>query len=255
MTDPAVDLSLIIPCYNEETIMRESFAEVVKLLNTTVYSYEIILVEDKSRDNTLEIVKDLVKQYDSINIKLICHEKNTGRGKAVTDGIRAASGEVVGFIDIDLEVAIHNIIPLVNKIKEGFQVASGKRAYKSTVNQRGISSKSYSWLVRKLLNVKLMDTETGFKFFNREAILPLLQKTEDPHWFWDTEIMVRSYYEGLRMVEYPVLFIRRPEVPSTLRFFHDCFYSFFKMLQFRKIATEYRRKADERPRIIPPVQQ
>ncbi len=219
--------------------MRESFAEVVKLLNTTIFSYEIILVEDKSRDSTLEIVRDLVKQYDTTNIKLICHEKNTGRGKAVTNGIRAASGEVAGFIDIDLEVAIHNIIPLVNKIKEGYHVASGKRVYKATVNQRGVSSKSYSWMVRKLLNVKLIDTETGFKFFNRKAILPVLDKTMDPHWFWDTEIMVRSYYEGLRMVECPVLFIRRPEVPTTMRFVRDCFYSFFKLIQFRKVAKEY----------------
>ena len=242
MTEQAIDLSLIIPCYNEETIMRESFAEVVQLLNTTVFSYEIILVEDKSKDNTLEIVKELVKQYDTTNIKLICHGKNTGRGKAVTDGIRAASGEVVGFIDIDLEVAIHNIIPLVNKIKEGFQVASGKRVYKSTVNQRGISSKSYSLMVNKLLGVSLKDTETGFKFFNREAILPVLDKTVDPHWFWDTEIMVRSYYEGLRMIECPVLFIRRPEVPTTLRFCHDCLYSFLRLLKFRKVVAKYRQE-------------
>lgn len=227
-----VDLSLVIPCYQEETILRESMNEIVTLLNSITFSYEIIMVEDKSSDNTLQIARDLEKQYN--NIKLICHNKNQGRGKTVTDGIMAASGEIVGYIDIDLETAIHNVIPLIIKIKEGYQVATGRRYYKTTWHQRWITSRFYSWLVRKLLRVDLKDTETGCKFFNREAILPILKKTKDPHWFWDTEIMVLSQRAGLKLIEYPVLFIRRSDVPSTIRLFRDSCYCFVKLLQFRR---------------------
>jgi glycosyltransferase involved in cell wall biosynthesis len=173
-----------------------------------------------------------LKKYDSI--KLICHDKNEGRGKAVKDGIMTSSGKIVGFIDIDLEIAIHNIIPLIIKIKEGYHVATGRRFYKPSGIQRWITSRVYSWLVRKLLKVDLKDTETGCKFFNRKSILPILDKTKDPHWFWDTEIMVLSYYQGLKIIEYNVLFARRPEVPSTVRIIRDSYYSFFKLLKFRK---------------------
>jgi glycosyltransferase involved in cell wall biosynthesis len=232
----SLDLSVVIPCYNEEIVLEESIRELVTLLNHTIFSYEIILVEDKSRDRTRQIAERLINEYD--RIKLICHEKNEGRGKAVTDGILASSGEIVGFIDIDLEIAIHNIIPLIIKIKEGYQVATGRRFYRISWNQRWITSRIYSWLVKSLLRVDIKDTETGCKFFNREAILPILKKTKDPHWFWDTEIMVLAYCGGLKMVEYNVLFVRRPEVPSTVRLIRDSFNSFYKLLQFRKVVRD-----------------
>ena len=255
MTDQAIDLSLVIPCYNEETILRESISEVVTLLTSTSFTYEIILIEDHSKDNTLEIARGLLKQYEHVNMRLICHEKNQGRGKAVKDGILASSGEVVGFIDIDLEVAIHNILPLITLIRQGYHVATGMRFNKIIATRRWITSRGYSWLVDKLLGVDIKDTETGCKFFNREAVLPVLKKTQDPHWFWDTEIMVRSYYEGLKIVEYTVLFIRRPEVPSTVRLIRDSFYSFIKLWQFRSVAAEYRRNESDNPKAIPPAQQ
>ena len=234
MSAQSVDLSVVIPCYNEEMVLKESIQELVTLLNNTTFSYEIILVEDKSQDSTLQIAQSLLKKYD--RIKLICHEKNEGRGKAVKDGIVASSGEIVGFIDIDLEIAIHNIIPLIIKIKEGYQVATGRRFYKTSWSQRWITSRIYSWLVKMLLKVDIKDTETGCKFFNRKAILPILDKTKDPHWFWDTEIMVLAYHGRLKLVEYNVLFVRRPEIPSTVRLIRDSFKSFYKLLQFRRVV-------------------
>ena len=131
--------------------------------------------------------------------------------------------------------------------------STGKRFNKIIATRRWITSRGYSWLVGNLLGVDIKDTETGCKFFNREAILPVLEKTQDPHWFWDTEIMVRSYYEGLKIVEYTVLFIRRPEVPSTVRLIKDSLYSFFKLWQFRKVVTDYRSKEAKNPSAVPKI--
>jgi glycosyltransferase involved in cell wall biosynthesis len=216
-----MDVSLILPCLNEMQVIEESLSEIENVLESTVYDYEIILVDDGSTDGTVAFIE----QYCSKNPKTgkLIHPHNMGRGAAVQDGIRAARGKVVGYIDIDLEVPAYCILPLIQEIRNGADVATGHRVYRLDRNtfQRFIFSKGYAWLVRWLLKANLADTETGIKFFNRGTILPLLEDIVSPHWFWDTEIMVRAYYTGLKIKEIKVLFDKRPEVGSTVRLWAD----------------------------------
>ncbi len=118
---PNLDLSLVIPCYNEELILRDSIREVIEILDNTRFNYEIIFVDDYSRDNTRQIINDIIDGYPDKNLSRIFHKKNTGRGGAVMDGIRVAKGEVAGFIDIDLEVHARYIPSCVLAIKNGFE--------------------------------------------------------------------------------------------------------------------------------------
>jgi len=84
-------------------------------------------------------------------------------------------------------------------------------------------SRGYSFLVRHLLGLPFHDTETGYKFFRRESVLPLLDEIEDGGWFWDTEFMARAHRRGLRVVEIPGAYVRaartrpRPFVASATR--------------------------------------
>lgn len=75
--------------------------------------------------------------------------------------------------------------------------------------------------MRTVLGVPLQDTETGYKFFNRKKILPIMKRTMHNGWFWDTEIMALAYRAGLRIREEPVLFIRRLDKKSSVRLLHD----------------------------------
>ena len=85
-----------------------------------------------------------------------------------------------------------------------------------------------------ILDLKFKDTEAGYKFFNRKKILPILEKTKDKHWFFDTEIVARSYWSGLKIKEIPVLFIRRNDKASTVRLIPDT-YAYLKALwNFKK---------------------
>ena len=76
-------------------------------------------------------------------------------------------------------------------------------------------------MVKRFLNLGLKDTEAGLKFFNRKKILPVLDKTEDKRWFFDTEIVARSLWEGLKITEVPVLYLKKPEKQSSVHAIRD----------------------------------
>lgn len=229
------DLSLVIACYNEEELLRKSVARITSVLNDSVFSYELIFVDDKSRDGTVEIIRAFVKKNP--RFRAICHTFNEGRGKTVRDGIAVAKGRVVGFIDIDLEVSPVYIPSFVRMILDDeADVVTGLRVYREGIISlhRSILSKGYSWLVRSVLGIPLLDTETGYKFFSRKKILPILKKTKNNGWFWDTEVMTYAHYTGLSVREVPVLFVRRFDKTSSVRLVHDTLDYLANILAFRK---------------------
>ncbi len=216
------DLSLVIACYNEEKLLRESVSRITAVLDDSVFSYQLIFVDDKSRDTTREIIASLVKKHPGW--KAIYHTVNEGRGKTVRDGITASRGNVVGFIDIDLEVSPVYIPQFMRMILGGkADVVTGLRVYREGVMSlhRSVLSRGYSWLVRSILGIPIKDTETGYKFFDRKKILPILKKTKNNGWFWDTEVMTYAHYLGLSIKEVPVLFVRRFDKTSSVRLVHD----------------------------------
>lgn len=220
----ALDVSLIIACYNEEAHLRQSVDEIISVLQGSVLSHELIFVDDHSRDQTPGVIASLVKKHK--NFRALYHGANQGRGKTVRDGIAIARGKVVGYIDIDLEVSPVYIPWFVNIIMKGnADVVTGLRIYREGIVSlhRSVLSRGYSWLVRSVLGIPLRDTETGYKFFNRKNILPILKKTKNNGWFWDTEVMTYAYYAGLVTREEPVLFIRRFDKQSSVRLVQDTF--------------------------------
>lgn len=204
-----VDLTLIIPCYNEQpNNLEKSIRRIEEVLKKTLYNYEIILIDDYSTDNTLQIIKNI--SQDNPKYRYYFHNENIGRGGTVAQGIKLAKGKIVGFIDIDLSTDPWYILPLVTEIEKGFDIVIANRVYKLKwkVLPRWILSKGYKFLVKIFLNLDLGDTESGCKFFNRKKIIPILSQVKDKKWFWDTEIIVRSYMAGLEISEIPTIFIR-----------------------------------------------
>lgn len=233
-----IDLSLVLACYNEELVIEDSVAQIVEVLDNTRFSYEIIFVDDCSKDRTRALIDEAIHRYPDKRMSRIFHERNKGRGGTVAEGIRVAQGHVAGFIDIDLEVHARYIPSCVLAVQNGADIAVGRRIYRFHPRSldRYLMSAGYVWLVRKLLGVDLNDTETGYKFFRRERILTVLDETEDQHWFWDTEVMIRSYFKGYQIVEIPCLFIRRFDKPSTVRPLADTIDYSRKLWRFRRIV-------------------
>ena len=237
-----LDLSLVIACYNEKLVLENSFKEIQTTLDGSGLDYEIIFVDDKSKDNTREIIKKIVAKNK--NTKFLFHKKNEGRGKTVSDGIKIARGKVAGFTDIDLSTPAHYIPLMVQKVFGGNDIVLAERVYRVDFSSffRWILSRGYNLLMKTMLDMHLKDTETGCKFFKRKKILPILDKIQDKHWFWDTEIMVLSYLNGLKILEFPTAFIRRNETGSTLRLFRDTLGYFIKLLRFRARLNNLKRE-------------
>lgn len=229
-------LSLVLACYNEAEHLEASFAEIRDTLQQAPFSFEILFVDDVSRDRTREILGKLEAANPELQLRTILHEKNRGRGATVTDGFRAARGVVIGYIDVDLEVHSRYIPSLVRAIDQGADVATLRRIYAFQLRSldRYFMSRGYSFLVRRLLGVTIADTETGYKFFRRESVLPLVDEIRDPGWFWDTEFMTRAVRKGLRLVEIPGAYVRRGDKTSTVRGLRDSVRYFGKLLAFRR---------------------
>src|SRR3989344_2025719 len=204
-------VTIILPCYNEGPTFEKSVKKIVSVLKKLKKNWEIIFVEDKSTDKTKKTIEKLVSQIK--NSRAIYHSKNQGRGKSVADGIKAAKGEICGFLDVDLEVSADYIPLFIEEIENGVDMVIGRRFYEGGINSiaRYLASKTYSSLVKTLLKIPIGDTEAGYKFFRRSKILPILAKTKDKGWFWDSEISARAYFSGLRISQIPVLFVRRTD--------------------------------------------
>ncbi len=222
MRKKSIDLSLVLACYNEASIFRESVKDIVRVLKRSNFSYEIIFVDDKSSDRTGEQIDSYCKTNN--HCRALYHTINMGRGKTVSDGIQAAQGKVAGFIDIDCEISPVYIPDIAHRIlRNEADVVIGKRIYRSSFSSllREVLSVGYRRLAHILVHTGNIDTETGYKFFRRKKILPVIALCRQAHWFWDTEIMVYGRRAGLRIKEIPVLFVRRTDKTSSVRVFHD----------------------------------
>jgi glycosyltransferase involved in cell wall biosynthesis len=229
-------LSVILACYNEEDVLEESFDEIEETLRDFGQSFEIIFVDDVSRDRTREIIQGIVARHPDLDLRVILHDLNRGRGATVTDGFRVARGEVAGYLDVDLEVHSRYIPSLVRAIHNGADVATVQRiyAFQARALDRYFMSRGYSFLVKKLLGIPLHDTETGYKFFRREKLLGVLDQIEDPGWFWDTEFMVRAFRRGLSIREIPGAYVRRWDKKSKVSGLADSVTYFARLLRFRR---------------------
>ncbi len=217
MTSP--HLSLILTAYNDADILAASLPAIAAFFTRTTVSYELIIVDDGStRPASLAALEHIRRNYPAATVAAL--SQNRGRGAAVKEGLRLARGTYAGFIDNDLEIPIHYVLPLLLLLEAGHDVAIARRIYTLAPRNavRYVFTKGYHWLVNTVLDLPGYDTETGCKLFNRAKILPLLAHTPNDRWFWDTEIIFAAHQAGLRLVELPSALNKRHDVPTSVNF-------------------------------------
>jgi hypothetical protein len=200
-------LSVIIPIHNEAAILAQNLALLKKALDSLGQDYEVLLAEDGSTDGSREM-SDRFASKD-IRFRVIGSEDRVGRGASLTRSIKSAKGDIIIYMDADLAADLSHMLALVSEIENGSDIATGSRLMKgSEVSgrsfQREISSKGYNLLIRLLFRTSLSDHQCGFKAFRRSSILGILDDIKDKHWFWDTELIVRSKAKGLLVSEIPI---------------------------------------------------
>jgi glycosyltransferase involved in cell wall biosynthesis len=165
-----MDLSVVIPLYNEEESLPELCAWIKKVVEGQKYSYEIVLVDDGSSDNSWAIIEKL--NNDNPNVKGIRFRRNYGKSAALNVGFEAAQGNVVITMDADLQDSPDELPGLYKMIKEdGFDLVSGwKKVRHDPSLTKNLPSKLYNWMTSKMSGVKLHDHNCGIKAYRRNVV-------------------------------------------------------------------------------------
>jgi glycosyltransferase AglD len=226
--------SLILPCFNEAEHFLTSADKIYKTLNKLKQRFEIIFIDDASKDNTQELIKVFITKHPQ-NSRAIYHRKNQGRGRTVADGLLSAQGVYAGFIDIDCEISPTYIPACLDLLDRGYDLVCGQRKYQVTSYGfiRAVASKTYSVFIGLLLHPIVKDTEAGYKFFQLNKIIPVLSKIKSNGWFWDTEIIIRAQNSGLKIAGLDVKFLKRSDKTSTVHLLNDTITYLIQAFRFK----------------------
>ncbi len=207
-------LSVIIPAYNESRRLPETILDLDRHLSKAEYSYEILVVDDGSTDNTAEIVTKMAK--DVSHLKLSHFEQNRGKGAVVRDGMLMAKGKVRLFMDADNATTVdqfERMRPLLEK--EKCDVVIGSRALKESRMEppepliRQIPGKMGNLFIQLLLLPGLWDTQCGFKAFTEEAAEKVFKLVKITGWGFDIEALSLAKQLGFKLKEVPVVWVNK----------------------------------------------
>ena len=200
--------SVVFPCFNEERRIGPTLERAVAFLSGRGGPWEVVVVDDGSRDRTSDVVREAFGSCESVRV--LRYETNHGKGFAVREGVLAARGELALFSDADLSTPIDELAKFEAKAAEGFDVVAasrviaGARILTPQPALRRLSGLAFRTLVRGLGLSSLHDTQCGFKLLRRAAVEPVLRAIETEGFAFDVELLARAERAGLRVAEVPV---------------------------------------------------
>lgn len=202
-------ISIIIPAYNEEKRIKETLLKVSDYLIGQRYDYEIIVVDDGSRDKTTEIVKNLENKVK--NLVIIRNEKNRGKGAVVRQGLLVAKGKYRLFTDADNSTPIAELEKLFPYIKQGYDVVIGSRAIKgaNVISPQPWPRKLVGQVCKLMVKIfgglwGFYDTQCGFKIFSAESVDSIFPKCRINGWLFDVEALLLAKKLGYSVKEVPI---------------------------------------------------
>ena len=169
-------LSIIVPCYNEGESIKYTYQEIKKVLNNINIQHEIVFINDGSKDNTLQILKN-IGQNDKA-VKYISFSRNFGKEAGMLAGLEYITGDCVVIMDADLQHPPELIPEMIKYYEEGYDQVIAKRNRKGDNKYRTWATKLYYKLVNKLIDVELVDGVGDFRLLSRKAVDSILAMKE-----------------------------------------------------------------------------
>jgi glycosyltransferase involved in cell wall biosynthesis len=200
-----VELSFVIPAYNEESYIEDTLSTIDAVIQDKHIPYEIVVVDDGSRDRTLVNAQRYAKRNG--HIRVVSYSQNVGKGYAVKTGFMHANGNIVIFADSDMEIDLGTISKYLEALKHGDIVIASKRHRNSIVDvpvSRRILSEIFNGLVRLLTGVTLKDTQSGLKAMKKSAFVKIFPRLAVKRYAFDVELLAVAHLYGLKIVEMPV---------------------------------------------------
>ena len=199
-------VSAFFPCYNDAPSIGKMVGDADATLRQLVDDYEIIVVNDGSRDESARVLTELKGRYPALRV--IDHEVNRGYGGALISGFAAATKEWVFYTDGDAQYDATEIADLIAAVRPGTDVVQGWKIGRGDSWYRKIIGRVYHHVVKRLFNLKVRDTDCDFRLFRRQLLLahPLVSTSG----VICVEMMRRFEHSGAQFVEVPVHHFFRP---------------------------------------------
>ncbi len=252
MSDPAPELSIIIPAYNEEKRLPRALGQIrdyFARVRPGAGEIEIIVVDDGSTDGTVRIVEEWAPQEPFL--RLVRNGENHGKGYSVRHGMLEARGRITLFTDADLSSPIEESAKLLAAIAAGNDVAIGSRALDRSLIEihqspyRELAGIIFNGFVRLFAGLPFHDTQCGFKAFVREPSRIVFEQQRIEGFGFDPEVLFLAKRHGLRAAEVPVRWSHDTAtkvhvVRDSLRMFGDLVY-----LRWNWLLGRYPKQARE----------
>jgi len=209
--DPTVDISVVIPAYNEEERLPTMLSECLESLETSKKeTYEVIVVDDGSKDKTSAYVLEMAR--DNSHLKCLKLIKNRGKGHAVKMGMMAARGRHIFFADADRAMPFPEFQKIYKRYKDSIEkysdlIVVGSRAHleKESISERSffrtILMKGFHFLVWLFCVRSVKDTQCGYKLFSRSAVAKILPQLHIQRWAFDVELLFIAEAIGVKVEE------------------------------------------------------
>lgn len=215
-----MDLSVVIPAYNEEHRLKRTFDSIIGFLQRTGREWEIVVHDDGSRDGTVALVRHFAEKHPTIRVNL--GGTNHGKGYAVKHGMLQARGDWRLLTDADLSTPMEEFDKLWPWTKQGFEVVIGSRKIKGAQIEkkqpwiRQHMGMAYSYACKTFLATPVLDFTCGFKIFRSDAAQEIFSRSLIERWGYDSEILFIAHRLGYKIKEVPVVWRHDEETKVRL---------------------------------------
>lgn len=198
-------LSILIPAYNEAPFISKAISETKDVMHHIGLNYEIVIVDDGSKDKTYEESSKFLSE----NVKVVRYEENGGKGKALRHGFNYVSGDLVTFLDADLDLHPYQISTFLKYMADNNAdvVIGSKRHPLSNLDypaHRRFLSRGYNLLTRVLFGLNVKDTQAGIKLFKKDVLEKIFPKILVKRYAFDLEVLVNVDHLGYKLIEAPI---------------------------------------------------
>ena len=202
-------LSVVVPCFNEEVRLPRTVEQIERYLDAKKADYELILVDDGSRDGTRQVMDAAAGRHNGVRIEALPH--NRGKGRALATGVAASKGDEILVTDADLSTPIEELDRLEAALHGGAGIAIASRALRGSrveVSQpiyRVLMGKGFNLIVQAVLLPGIWDTQCGFKLFRGDVGRTVFANLITDGFGYDPEVLYRARKQGVQIAEVPVV--------------------------------------------------
>jgi len=229
------ELSVFFPAYNEQGHIAKTVNSALAILPNIAKDWEILVVNDGSKDKTGEIIDKLAKKHN--NVKVIHHKANRGYGAAFKSGLYGGQYKWVAFTDSDGQFDLGEIVNFIEKQKEtNADMVIGYYKKRRVSKSKVITSKMWEYFVLFLFGLKVRDIDCGFKFISKKVVDAIPELESERGAFISSEFLIKAKKKGFKIVEIPVTHYPRKAGQGTGRnigvivnSFKDLFRLWFKL--------------------------